>query len=397
MSNTRLIRNVLSCAAAACLCVTLDAQESAAQEFLPPIRTDRPIEDAPMASADKPQTDGWIPTTNESPEAAASAVATVTDSTPALESDTSSIKSDVPVAGPTPLDDSDLKLNPSVPLEEKLQKIFAINDSAISWTLRGNETNGIGFFSLENPPNQELQLDVRSNFDINFRAGIHWISGPGRTDAPPRVYDFSWTVHLRTDEMFQIGLPGGDVGVRVDALFDLGIHSDFEDSAREGWRYPGRVLLTGDTGDDWLRFVAGFELLDLDHIQMLPAAGIVLADDDTLLELYFPRPRLKWRVEEYDKSEEWAYLLGEYRGRAWAIERTTGNEDVMTLSEYRLALGIETQPKPNSKKDDDQDDDDREVSFLEFNWLFGRDLEYRTRIGNYQPGDTFMLRWGTRY
>jgi len=64
------------------------------------------------------------------------------------------------------------------------------------------------------------------------------------------------------------------------------------------------------------------------------------------------------------------------------------------VSEYRLGVGWEWEPKRHSK---DADEDSPKISFFDVNWLFSRDLEYRSGIGNYRPHDTVMFRMGTRY
>ncbi|MFV2093722.1 MAG: hypothetical protein ACC634_11620, partial [Hyphomicrobiales bacterium] len=81
------------------------------------------------------------------------------------------------------------------------------------------------------------------------------------------------------------------------------------------------------------------------------------------------------------ETEKWMYLSGEYGGGSWAIERATGLKDVITISDLRLMLGIET-------KSADSD------SFIEFGYIFDRKLEYRSKVGNFQPSETLMIRVG---
>ncbi|MBC8291253.1 MAG: hypothetical protein H8E37_13145, partial [Planctomycetes bacterium] len=235
--------------------------------------------------------------------------------------------------------------------------------------------------------------DLRDDevFEADIRTNRPWVDGPGRTDLPPRLYDISWHVHLWQPNF--IDIPGQNP-ISVSADFNLGLHADFEDTVREGWRFPGRLLFVQQIGNSDTYWTAGFEYLDLDHIQMIPAGGFITRTADAELHLYFPRPKLRVRTKRGESWDKWFYIAGEYRGRGWAIERSaTGLDDVVTLSEYRLGVGWEWEPTRRDKDDDDSP----KISFFDVNWLFGRDLEYRSGIGNYRPHDTVMFRVGTRY
>ena len=256
--------------------------------------------------------------------------------------------------------------------------LIGLSESSCSWVLGGNDR--IGFFSLEYGPSMALEFDGPNSFETNTGSGIHFLDGPGLTDLPPRLFDLYLNVHLL--HRFQ-----PDFG--YDVNFNVGIYTDFEDSAREGVRFPGRALLFYDLSRK-TQILAGVEYLDRDTLQILPAGGLLLRpDNDTRLELYFPQPRLKIRVQQTEKHDKWAYLAGEYHGGSWAIERVTGNADVVTYDEFRFVFGIEWQ-----SHDDDNNDN---LSFLELGYLFDRELEYRSHVGDYEPDDTLMIRFGYRF
>lgn len=285
-------------------------------------------------------------------------------------------------------------LDASDETESSPLEIFRFNEGALEWTLRGSDTGGVGFFTFNTGgPAWNLEFDAPSTSGVDFTSGINFVSGPSRpgSDLPERLYDFSWHVHTWEPDFLEI--ESLDLKLGLDLSFDLGVHTDFEDSARDGWRFPGRVLLVSETDVPGVWLTGGFEYLDLEHIQMLPAGGLVMRDDDASLELFFPRPRLSTRVSQDDSTEEWLYVLGEYRGQGWAIERSaTGLADIATLSEYRLAVGVESVPL----RDSDSDDEPR-TSFFEVSWLFNRDLEYRSGQGNMDLHDTVMFRFGSRW
>jgi hypothetical protein len=171
----------------------------------------------------------------------------------------------------------------------------------------------------------------------------------------------------------------------------MGLFTDFEDSVREGWRFPGRLLGYADlwhNSSEVARVVAGIEYLDLEQTEILPAGGIIFEPNpDTKIDLYFPRPQIRLRVDHEEAKDQWLYFRGEYHGSAWAIERNTGNADVVSLTEYRATIGLEAIPS----------DKEESSSFFEVGFLFNRELEYRSGIGNFQPDDTVVLRWGSRY
>jgi hypothetical protein len=277
-------------------------------------------------------------------------------------------------------DDGDEPASEAVPLDpddiKSLGPFFNKSQSTFTWIPRGSNSTGIGQVSFELAPTWNLDFPSADGIEIDgtMGGGIHFLSGPGRSDLPPRVYDFYWTTRAMIDL-------GDECG--VEATFNLGIHSDFE-TGSEGWRYPGRVL--GYLGPATGRFVFGIEYFDLENLKVLPAAGIVSGGDDYRLELYFPRARIRSKVSENDQSTTWGYLSCEYHGSEWAIQRSFGRNDTATLSEYRLLLGSE-----------EIDHSDGQASFSEVGWFFGRDLEYRSRIGSFQPQDAFMFRFGSRF
>lgn len=283
---------------------------------------------------------------------------------------------------------SDLKLSDA---EEDLEEITEPiewpgrwNESSMDWVLR-NGSDGIGFFSLTgDTPSWEFDLDAdEEGLETDFGTGIHFVDGPGRTgsDLPPRLFDIFWNTRFKAET---------DYGFGIDANFKMGLFTDFEDSVREGWRFPGRVLAYSDfwTVEKTGRIVAGFEYLDLEQTEILPAGGIIFEPNpDTHIDLYFPRPQIRFRTDHDEDKEQWLYFRGEYHGSAWAIERTAGNADLVSLTEYRATVGLETIPS----------DKEESSSFFEVGFLFNRDLEYRSGVGNFQPNDTVVIRLGSRY
>ncbi len=255
-------------------------------------------------------------------------------------------------------------------------------DASMDWTFRSG-ANGLGIFSMKSMSTRDLDFNDPSNLDIEFEYSLHFTSGPLNSDLPARLYDLYFNVHW----LQQLG-----DGVGVDANFDLGLFTDFEDSVREGWRYPGRALafwnLDGEEQEDTVTLLAGIEFFDTDAARVIPAGGIIIQpDEDHRLELYFPRPQIKWRVSEDEDSDCWFYVRGDFQSTAWAIERSAGNADVASLSEKRVAIGFETRSLLK----------DGETSFVELGYVFDRELRYRSGLGNIDPNSSMMFRFGSRF
>ena len=270
---------------------------------------------------------------------------------------------------------------PDEPEDQGRSKLW--NESSMDWVLRGG-SDGIGFFSLTgDAPSWEFDLNSdEEGLKVDFGSAVHFVSGPSRSDLPPRLFDIFWNTRFTAET---------DYGIGIDANFKLGLFTDFEDSVREGWRFPGRVLGYADlwhNSTEVARVVAGIEYLDLEQTEILPAGGIIFEPNpDTKIDLYFPRPQARFRIDQDDIDDHWLYFRGEYHGSAWAIERTAGNADVVSLTEFRATVGLETI----------SNDKDESTSFAEFGYIFNRDLEYRSGLGNFQPADTVVFRMGSRY
>ena len=206
--------------------------------------------------------------------------------------------------------------------------------------------------------------------------GYHFLDGPTRTDMPPRVFDFNWGLHYF-----------GEISDSwwIDLAFSAGLYTDFEDSAREGWRFPSHAVISWEVSSE-VQPVAGVRYFDRDNLGLLPVAGVILRPDDGLrIELVYPEPKVAWRISCENDKEHWMSLSGRIGGGEWAIERDrTGLADVATYTDYELVLGFDTIDNGGS------------ISSFEIGYVFDRDLEYRSNRGNRTLPETFFLRWSTR-
>lgn len=195
----------------------------------------------------------------------------------------------------------------------------------------------------------------------------HLLSGPDFADLPPRVYDFSLGYQVRD----WIGRFGYDLSGSVTAS------SDFEGSVRDGIRYPSHAVGYIRMAH-WADLVMGVDYINREDVGILPVGGVILRPNNSLqMELVFPRPRIDISLSPTKRF----YLSGELGGGQWAIERELMLvDDLLTYSDLRLAIGIETSDGP-------------QVSGAEIAWLFNRKVEFSSDVGNSDLDDTIMLRF----
>lgn len=232
-----------------------------------------------------------------------------------------------------------------------------------------------GMFSLtgESINNWESWEGVSSTSGMGF----HFLNGPVSSDLPARLFDFSWGLHWGGEMM-----PGLTASLSAKA----GLYTDFEDSVRDGWRFPAHAVLFHDVTDT-IQTVFGVEFFDRENLQALPVVGLILRPDERVrVEAVFPEPRLAWQISKDEESEQWLSVSGQIGGGEWAIERSnTDRADVVTYNDYGLVFGFHGYTPGR-----------REGAF-EIGYLFARDLEYRSGVGDFEPDNTFFLRMSSRY
>jgi hypothetical protein len=220
----------------------------------------------------------------------------------------------------------------------------------------------MGIFALtfadSSPPEEG-----KNSFDLI--STWHMVSGPKRSDMPPHLFDF--TARLgRRDRL--------DLFWSYDVALRPGWFSDFEGSAREGLRFPGHGVLYY-TPSDSFQLQVGVDYLDRDDIAWLPVFGAVFKPHpDFRLDAVFPRPRIAYRCG----GQKWIYLAAEMGGGTWAIERADWTNDVATYRDYRISIGLQNEGEA--------------TNYMEFGYVFGRHLEYRSGTPSYDPLDTTILR-----
>lgn len=139
-----------------------------------------------------------------------------------------------------------------------------------------------------------------------------------------------------------------------------------------------------------VQYVFGVAYLNRNDISLLPLAGMIWTpSEDFRVELSAPRPRIARRIQERSSRgtnmEDWVYLAGEFGGGTWAVERTNGVADELTIRDFRIVLGYENQSTGRLR------------TRAEIGHVFGRNLEYESDNFAFEPDGALMMRANVTY
>lgn len=206
--------------------------------------------------------------------------------------------------------------------------------------------------------------------------GMYFLVGPDSVEAPATLYQ----AYLTTRWMSQLSPKWGTV-----LSVTPGVYSDFQRTDNNAFRVSGMAIMSYQWTES-IQFLFGVAYLNRDDYSILPVVGLVWTpDDDHRLELTFPRPRYLQLFSYGDGYEDWWYVSGEFGGGTWSVEHPLGENDSLTLSDYRLIIGMERKTDGGGK------------SFLELGYVFGRKFEYKDDPVELNMSDTIMLRSGWWY
>ncbi|MCA9056692.1 MAG: hypothetical protein KDA75_22850, partial [Planctomycetaceae bacterium] len=195
-------------------------------------------------------------------------------------------------------------------------------------------------------------------------------------DLPGHLYDASLETIL--------SLPLGEK-LFMQAAISPSIFTDGQNTSSDAFRLPGRLLFFWNCTEQ-LTLSGGVVYLDREDVGFLPSAGLIYKPSpDFRVEMLIPRPRVAWRYDADDTTEKWVYIVGEFGGGSWGVQRTSGANDVATLSDYRLLLGWELT---------------REGGVgcrLEGGYVFNRSLEYISNRGDLDLPGTGLVRLALSY
>lgn len=219
-------------------------------------------------------------------------------------------------------------------------------------------------------PTRDSPLLITTGFETRF------LDGPVTPALPPRLHDayveFRWLKKVRP----RWG---------IDLAVSPGVYSDFEKWDDDALRIKGRALASFE----WtprLKLITGIVYLDRSDVSLLPAAGVIWTPHpDARYELVFPRPRVARRIYCEESLEDWIYIAGEFGGGSWSIEQVPGVQDVVTIRDIRLILGLERVREGGGGRR------------IEVAYVTGREVEFDSALPSFEPDDTIMLRGGWTY
>jgi hypothetical protein len=247
-------------------------------------------------------------------------------------------------------------------------------------------TDGFGAYDVELTSVWGLPCPTK-DAPLVITPGIanHWLDGPAGLDIPPQLHDiyteFRW-------------MPKFGERFRADIAVQPGYSSDWDGSSVRAVRITGH----GSGIYDWtptFQLVLGCAYLDRPDIELLPIAGFIWKPDPGVeYRLVFPMPKIAYRVffDSYTfpmgnrwTSETWIYLAGELGGGTWAIRHSDGSSDLMSYSDWRVYLGMETRTIVGIS------------SQIEIGYVFGRYIRLQSTDSHFDVGDTLMVRAGLNF
>jgi hypothetical protein len=241
--------------------------------------------------------------------------------------------------------------------------------------------NGMGQSDLELQAILALPCPTRdSPMIITPGFAVHYLDGPRGVDLPPRLHDAY--VQFRWMSMIRPRL-GADVAVTP------GVYSDFErDHGADALRITGHGVLAWDLTER-LKLVAGAGRFDRLEVDVLPVGGLIWTpSDDLKFDILFPQPKFARRVHWFghatERVQDWLYLAAEFGGGQWAVARHA-ETDMVDLRDYRLLMGLERKVLGGL--------DGR----VELGYVFGREIQFKSRTSSFSPTDTILLRGGLVY
>lgn len=259
------------------------------------------------------------------------------------------------------------------------QGFFQKLSLSTAWLGDGDNPADLGITEIETSLTVAIPAPIR-DWPLFIMPGynMYLMADPGGArDLPPRLYtayvDFTWApLFFEHHRLLLTVAPS--------------LYTDFDADNSEAFRLTGKALYVWDAVPDKLQFVAGVLYLNRDNIRLLPAGGAIWKPTpDYCFELIFPKPKLGMRVNVGAGYEDWIFVTAEFGGNTWAIIRDNGTPDKVTWSDYRLMTGYERRL------------DGGAGYRLEAGYVFGRQLEYASGIGDYDPEATFLIRGGITF
>ena len=228
-------------------------------------------------------------------------------------------------------------------------------------------------------------LDVRATgtavtplLSVTPQANVLWAEGPdsAASDVPGTLLAAS--VEVRWFQPLSQSWA-------LDLAVSPGLYTDGESTGGDAFRITGRAL-GFYKWNEGLRLAVGAVYLGRDDIVAVPAVGaMIFPSEDTRIELLFPRPRVAHRIFNQCGVERWAYVAGEWGGGQWAVERADGSDDTLRIRDLRFLAGLEQKNATGGGW------------LLEGGFVFGREVEYESERGDFEPDLAAIVRAGVTF
>ncbi len=245
-------------------------------------------------------------------------------------------------------------------------------------TLNDDAATGIAVRTLETNATFAIPLGSMENV-ISFTPYIRAdaLEAAAIFDVPDSLYDTGVKMFWKRPINDRLGSM---------VLVTPSIRSDFE--TNEGaFRLFGMALLTWQWIPKTLSVSGGVVYTGREDFPVLPAMGLLWTPSpEWRVDVQFPSPRISRRIRKNGgDSETWAYLSGVFGGNTWAVTRTGGAEDILTISDLRLVTGIEYLQRENRG------------FFAEVGYVFNRSIEYTNVPFQADLDSAVMLRFGVSF
>ena len=200
---------------------------------------------------------------------------------------------------------------------------------------RGGKENGFGM--------DEIDLRMQLAFPCRFipdngktgflyvapSGSLVWWNGPaGLPDMSPNGFGAFVDVGMQPQFNETFGLI---------AWGRVGIFSDFENVSSDAFRFQGRLEGVVNASPQ-IQVHGGVIYYGRSRVKMLPTGGVVWRpDDDWVLKLIFPNPKVSRRLWTGPQADWWGYVHMDYAGGSWDISGL----GLTDYNDVRLGMGVE--------------------------------------------------------
>ena len=272
---------------------------------------------------------------------------------------------------PPPVD-----LGPPIAPPEREFRLFQKPSAKVTW-LAGGGDDGLGLAEVNASISTAIPPFVFGSLIIVTPSlAVTTVDQPSGLGLPSELYlasaSFLW-MNTVSDRL------------KFMAIVTPGVSSDFRATEDSFQLFALGVVTYQRTPE--IQYMFGAVHTGRSDIPVFPVLGLVWTPhEDLRVEVTLPRPRVARRVyglSQYGSdAEDWIYFAGELGGGTWAVERPSGDQDLLTIRDFRLVLGFE-----------------RKTAFglqanAELGYVFGRSIEFEHDPTEFEPTNTLMLRTG---